>query len=249
MKQRNNLGYYDRWATEWWSQSAKVYALNYLNEPRFEYFDRHIANWQGLNVLDVGCGGGFTCEFLAKRGAMVTGVDQSIACIHAAKDHAVEHELAIAYHPAHSECLPFADETFDVVTCVDVLEHVENLHQTLQEIHRVLKPGGTFCFDTVNRTMKSKLIMIWLLEDLLKEIPPGIHDWRKFIQPQELTHRLRSLNFQAIDLIGFNLFGSTLIEHIQAYRDYRRTRKFDVRLNADTSIMYIGKAEKKSVSV
>jgi len=243
-KQRNNLSYYDRWATEWWNETATVYALSYLNEPRFEYFDRHIPNWQNLNVLDVGCGGGFTCEFLAQRGARVTGVDQSLACIQTAQAHSVKNGLAIAYHQAYSEFLPFADVSFDVVTCVDVLEHVSDLHQTLQEIHRVLKPGGLFCFDTINRTIKSKIMMIWLLEDLLQEIPQGIHDWRKFIQPEELIQELRSLGFQSIDITGFNLFGSTITEHIQSYWHYCRTGKFTVCLNADTSIMYIGKAVK-----
>jgi 2-polyprenyl-6-hydroxyphenyl methylase/3-demethylubiquinone-9 3-methyltransferase len=244
MKQRNNLVYYDRWATEWWEATAKVYALSYLNPPRFEYFDRHIPNWQGLNVLDIGCGGGFTCEFLAQRGAIVAGVDQSTACIQVAQAHAKQQQLAIAYQVAHAEVLPLPADSFDVVTCVDVLEHVDDLRQTLQEIHRVLKPGGTFCFDTVNRTTKSKVVMIWLLENLLNEIPQGIHDWHKFIQPAELTADLRSLGFEQIDITGFNLFGSTLWEHVQSYWDYRRTGQFNVRLNADTDIMYIGKAVK-----
>lgn len=245
MQQRNNLAYYDRWATEWWDASAKVYALSYLNPPRFEYFDRHISNWQGLHVLDIGCGGGFTCELLAQRGVIVSGVDQSAACINIAQQHAMQNQLAIAYQVAHAEALPFPDASFDVVTCVDVLEHVADLRQTLQEIQRVLKPGGTFCFDTVNRTRKSKVVMIWLLEDLLNEIPRGIHDWHKFIQPEELIADLRSLDFHQIDITGFNLFGSTLWEYLQSYWNYRRTGQFNVRLNADTSVMYIGKALKR----
>ncbi len=244
MKQKNDLSFYDRWATEWWQPEAQVYALSYLNPPRFAYFDRHIPHWQGLRVLDVGCGGGFTCEFLARRGAIVTGVDQSLACIEAAQQHALLANLKIAYLAAPAEHLPFAPASFDVVTCVDVLEHVADLQQTLQAIHRVLKPSGTFCFDTINRTLKAKLIMIWLLEDLLHEIPRGIHDWQQFIPPAELSQSLRSLGFQNLDITGFNLFGSTLKEHIQTYLDYRRTGQFNVRLNADTTIMYIGKAVK-----
>lgn len=244
IKHRNDLSYYDRWASEWWHETAKVYALSYLNEPRFEYFDRHILNWQGLKVLDVGCGGGFTCEFLARRGAIVTGVDQSAACIGAAKEHAAANGLAIAYQSAPAEDLPYANASFDVVTCVDVLEHVADWQKTLKEIERVLKPGGVFCFDTVNRTFKSKLVMIWLLEDLLNEIPQGIHNWPQFIQPQELISTLRLHGFQSIEIAGFNLFGSTILEYLQSYWHYRRTGKFNVRLNADTSIMYIGKAVK-----
>jgi 2-polyprenyl-6-hydroxyphenyl methylase/3-demethylubiquinone-9 3-methyltransferase len=242
--QRNNLAIYDAWAAEWWQENAKVYALNYLNPARFAYFDRHISNWKGLKVLDVGCGGGFTCEFLAKRGALVTGVDQSAACIAAAHAHAHTHHLPISYHTALAEALPIAAQTIDVVVCVDVLEHVADLAQTLTEIHRVLKPGGVFCFDTINRTFKAKLVMIWLLETVLNEIPQGVHDWHKFVQPEELAVALRSLNFQAIETQGFDLFGSTLLDYYTNYSHYRKTKRFNITLNQNTSIMYIGKAIK-----
>lgn len=244
MKRRNDLSFYDNSAAEWWDQNAKIYALNYLNQPRFEYFDRHISDWQGLNVLDVGCGGGYTCEFLAKRGAIVTGVDQSLDCIHAAKEHALEHELAITYYNATAEALPLPDATFDVVVCVDVLEHIADLNQTLSEIGRVLKPGGIFCFDTINRTFRSKVIMIWLLENMLGEIQPGIHDWQKFITPAELSDSLQNLNFGAIEIKGFNLFGTSLVDYWQIYQYYRKTKQFKIYINEDTSVIYIGKAVK-----
>lgn len=246
MKQRNDLKFYDQMADQWWDETAKIYALHHLNAPRFDYFDRHIPNWKGLNVLDVGCGGGFTCEFLAQRGAIVHGVDQSHHCITKAKEHAVLSNLAIAYQHSYSESLPYKTDSFDVITCVDVLEHVADLHQTLVEIHRVLKPGGVFCFDTINRTFQSKFILIWLLEDILRLIPSGVHDWQKFIKPEELTDLIQNIGFDCIEIKGFNIFGRSLQENIAAYRHYQQTGGFRIQINDNTSVMYIGKATKQS---
>lgn len=218
--------------------------MNHLNPFRFAYFDRHISDWSGLSVLDVGCGGGYSCEFLAKRGAIAFGVDQSYECIQAAQNHAAMNKLSIDYRHGYAESLPYATHSFDVVVCVDVLEHVAGVQQTLEEIYRVLKPQGIFCFDTINRTFKSKLIMIWLLEDFLGEIPSGIHDWQKFITPKELTHWMRSVEFNAIEINGFNIFGETILDNIAAYSYYQKTGEFKIYINQDTSVMYIGTARK-----
>ncbi|WP_416668445.1 bifunctional 2-polyprenyl-6-hydroxyphenol methylase/3-demethylubiquinol 3-O-methyltransferase UbiG [Egbenema bharatensis] len=242
--QRNDLGFYDRSAGDWWNTTSKIYALHHLNAPRFEYFDRHISNWQGLRVLDVGCGGGFSCEFLANRGAIVSGIDQSKPCIETARTHAQQNQLAIDYQHGVAEALPYPDHTFDGVICVDVLEHVANVQKTISEIDRVLKPGGFFCFDTINQTFKSKVIMIWLLENILQEIPRGVHDWQKFIQPNKLSDLMQQVGFTEIEIKGFNIFGSTLFNNIAAYWHYRKTGNFRISLNEDTAVMYIGKARK-----
>jgi len=117
-----------------------------------------------------------------------------------------------------------------VVVCVDVLEHVKDPRRTIAEIARVLKPGGLFCFDPINRTVRSRLIMIWLLENLLRQIPPGIHDWRQFILPEELANWPRQAGLRHIQISGFNLFGSTVAEHIAAYRHYQRTGNFPMMI-------------------
>jgi len=143
-----------------------------------------------------------------------------------------------------AESLPWEDSYFDVVVCVDVLEHVKDPSRAIAEIARVLKPGGMFCFDTINRTARSRLIMIWLLENLLRQIPQGIHDWRKFITPQELTHWSYQAGLGNLQISGFNLFGSTVTEHIAAYRHYQRTGNFQARFDQDTRVMYIGTAIK-----
>jgi 2-polyprenyl-6-hydroxyphenyl methylase/3-demethylubiquinone-9 3-methyltransferase len=247
IRQRNDLEFYDRSADDWWDQTAKIYALYHLNLPRFQYFDRYIANWQGLKVLDVGCGGGFTSEFLAARGAIVSGIDQAQKCIVKAKEHAVQHNLNIDYQHSVAENLPYEDNSFDVAICVDVLEHVRNLKQTISEIYRVLKPGGFFGFDTINRTFKSKLVMIWLLEDILQEIPQGIHDWQKFIRPSELRQLMAENGLKDFDIRGFNVFGTGIFAKIAAYVHYKKTGSFKININEDLSVMYIGKAEKKLV--
>lgn len=240
-KHRNDLTFYDRMADCWWEESAKIYALHHLNPLRFAYFDRCIPDWKNLRVLDVGCGGGYTCEFLAQRGAIVSGIDQSQACIDRAIAHAQD-SWAIDYRQGYAEKLPYADQEFDGVVCVDVLEHIADLAQTIAEIQRVLKPGGCFLFDTINRTWKSKLVMIWLLENLLGEIPQGVHDWRKFIRPSELSMQLQQVGFDSIELRGFNLLGETLPEQIAAYRYYRQTKRFRARISNNLAVMYIGTA-------
>lgn len=243
MKQRNDLSFYDRVAPEWWQPQSQIYALHHLNPLRFSYFDRAVPDWQGLRVLDVGCGGGYSCEFLAARGAIVTGIDPAGQCIRVAQEHARSVGLEIRYRSGVAEALPFGTGEFDVVICVDVLEHVADLPQTIHEIQRVLKPQGWFCFDTINRTFWSKLILIWLLEDWLRLIPQGIHDWQKFITPSELTQLLQS-GFSAIDLRGFSLFGASLWDYWTAYRYYRQASSFQGQISDDCSVMYIGTAQK-----
>lgn len=241
---RNDLEFYDRIAREWWQQDTKIYALHHLNPLRFQYFDRYIANWSKLKVLDVGCGGGFSCEFMAARGAEVFGIDQSQNCIAAAKAHAVCSGWKIDYRYGFAECLPYPANYFDAVLCLDVLEHVAELKQTIAEIHRVLKPGGVFCFDTINRTFRAQFIMIWLLEEILQEIPRGIHDWKKFIKPEELNELMQHYGFINAEIKGFNLFDNTIWDYFAAYWHYKKTGGFRVSINDNTSVMYIGKAAK-----
>ncbi|MBW4549892.1 MAG: bifunctional 2-polyprenyl-6-hydroxyphenol methylase/3-demethylubiquinol 3-O-methyltransferase UbiG [Aphanocapsa sp. GSE-SYN-MK-11-07L] len=243
-KKPNDLSLYDKNASSWWNPEAKFYALNYLNPLRFKFFDQHIEHWKTLNVLDVGCGGGFTCEYLAARGANVFGIDQSAECIAVASNHSKTSDFHIEYKLGYSESLPYPDSFFDVVVCVDVLEHVASLEKSLLQIQRVLKSGGFFFFDTINKTIKSRVIMIWLLEMILKEIPCGIHDWNKFISPSHLESLLVDNNFSNIEISGFHVLGTTLWEHFLAYRQYKKSGDFSVKFDADTSLMYIGAAKK-----
>ncbi|WP_157453293.1 bifunctional 2-polyprenyl-6-hydroxyphenol methylase/3-demethylubiquinol 3-O-methyltransferase UbiG [Coleofasciculus chthonoplastes] len=243
-RKRNDLEFYDRMADRWWQPNEKIYTLSYLNSPRFTFFDYYVKDWQGLNVLDVGCGGGYSCEFMAAKGASVSGIDRSYPCIISARNHAATQNWEIDYKVGQAEALPWQNDTFDAVICVDVLEHVVDWQKAVAEIYRVLRPQGYFFFDTINRTFKSKLIFIVLLEDILQEIPRGVHDWHKFIQPQELQNCLIKVGFSDIDIKGFDLFGIYSYQNIRAYIHYKKTRRFQAKISDNTSLMYIGKAMK-----
>ncbi len=224
---------YDQFANDWWNSESQFHALQDLNKPRFEYFDQFVRDWTGYKILDVGCGGGFTSELLTKRGGKVYGLDPSTALIETAKNHARANKLDIDYRVGVAELLPYEDEFFDAIVCVDVLEHVGNLETAISEIKRVAKPGAIFLFDTINRTLKSKMVMIWLLERVAKEIPHGVHEWKKFIKPTELTHLLHDFNFGELELKGLDIKG----------RD-KTTGHFKAELNDNMSVMYIGKCVK-----
>lgn len=241
---KNNLEFYDRNATQWWNADAKIYALYHLNRPRFEFFDRYVDNWQGLKALDVGCGGGFSCEFMAARGVSVSGIDQSQKCVDAAIEHAHSSGLEIDYRCGVAEQLPYADQSFDVVICVDVLEHVEDVRRVISGISRILKPNGLFFFDTINRNFKSKFVMIWLMENILGEIERGVHDWNKFITPAETIELLNQYDFAQIEIKGFDVFGKALRLNFASYIQYKKTGAFEINITEDTSINYIGKAVK-----
>src|SRR5689334_22675300 len=184
-------------ADSWWDEGGLLHALAALNPARFGYMRRMLVEEMrqapvGLHVLDVGCGGGLLTEAFARVGCVVRGVDPSKASLAAARMHAADQGLAIGYHCALGEALPFSDESFDVVYCCDVLEHVQDVRQVIEETARVLRPGGTYLYDTINRTLQSRLIVIKLLQDWrwTALMPPGLHDWKMFIRPAELRREL-----------------------------------------------------------
>ena len=188
---RLNLAMYDTDAPDWWTGETRwLRLLHNMVPPRLAYFNPIVGDWRGKSVLDLGCGGGFMAEPLARQGAHVIGVDPSAPAIAAAKRHAQESGLAIDYRVGTGEQLPVADGAVDIVVCVDVLEHVRDLDAVIGEIRRVLKPGGLFLFDTINRTWLSKLVIVVLGEIVLRLGPRGTHDPALFIRPQELRARL-----------------------------------------------------------
>jgi ubiquinone biosynthesis O-methyltransferase len=199
---RNDLSIYDQYAEQWWTGGVRwLRTLQNLVPARLSHFDTQI-DWRGKKVLDLGCGGGFLAEALARRGAEVTGVDPAAGAIAIAMHHAKGEGLTIDYRVGVGENLLLADASLDAVVCVDVLEHVEDVARVIAEVHRVLKPGGVFFFDTINRTLLARLVVVHLAEDVLRLLPRGTHDPAKFITPAELDTQLRRANFQVFPPVG-----------------------------------------------
>lgn len=203
---------YDRIPGSWWSDESFMALLRHaVNPPRFRYFRDVLARIgrdpAGLAVLDVGCGGGLLAEEFAALGCRVTGVDQSVPTLDAARAHAAHGGFDIGYVEGDAARLPFAGGQFDVVCCCDVLEHVDDVGRVLADIARVLRPGGVFFFDTINRTWRSKLLAIKLAQDWwpTRIVPRNVHVWEKFIRPRELSSHLSACGMPAAEFAGLSL--------------------------------------------
>lgn len=199
---RNDLSIYDAHADHWWDGSQRwLRTLQNLVPARLMHFDR-IADWRSSAVLDLGCGGGFMAEALARRGASVIGIDLAEKVIAIARRHAASQNLSIEYLVGAGEALPVADGSMDYVVCVDVLEHVADLGEVINEARRVLRPGGLFLFDTINRTWLASLVLVFLGERIFRILPVGTHDPAKFIAPAKLASRLKACGFTVSDFTG-----------------------------------------------
>lgn len=204
-----NNAIYDSDAHLWWDDNSYLSLLRTsLNPARFGYFtaalERLKIDPRGRRALDIGCGGGLLAEEFARLGCNVTGIDPSARSVAAARAHAALSGLDIAYRVGRGEGLPFPDSHFDIVYCCDVLEHVEDLDAVLAETARVLKPGGLYLFDTINRTPLSWLAVIFAAQHfpLTRIFPPGTHAWGKFIRPDELSTVLRRHGIAAAEFAG-----------------------------------------------
>ncbi|NBC96875.1 MAG: 3-demethylubiquinone-9 3-O-methyltransferase, partial [Deinococcus-Thermus bacterium] len=206
---RNDLTIYDAAAAAWWSDEVRwVRTLKNMVAPRLRHFDRYV-DWSGADVLDLGCAGGFMAEAIHDRGARVQAIDPAADAVAAAKAHAEATGRAIGYAVGVGEALPYGDDAFDAVVCVDVLEHVSDVVRTLSEVARVLRPGGWFLFDTINRTALARLAVITVAEDVLGLLPKGTHDPALFIRPAELRRDLAGLGFTVAPLTGLGPRGIT----------------------------------------
>jgi ubiquinone biosynthesis O-methyltransferase len=228
---RINLSMYDTGAEDWWTGKTRwLRLLHNMVPPRLAYFTPIVGDWRNKSVLDLGCGGGFMAEPLARQGAYVIGVDPSVPAITMATRHAKMSGLSIDYRVGTGEHLPVAEGAVDIVLCVDVLEHVRDLDAVISEIRRVLKPGGLFLFDTINRTWLARLVIVGLGERVLRLGPQGTHDPALFIKPEELRAKLKQHNLNIASLAGIGPRGLN--------------RRFDVTFGPlpTTAIAYIGHA-------
>ena len=189
-------------AEEWWDPDGKFRPLHRLNPVRLEFLRDRIADrfgrdiradspFAGLAVLDVGCGGGLLCEPMARLGARMTGIDAGGENIAIARAHAEGMGLSIDYRPAAAGDLAAAGETFDVVLNMEVVEHVADRDAFLGDCARLVRPGGLMVLATLNRTPKAYLLAIVGAEYVLRWLPRGTHEWRRFVRPSEMAASLR----------------------------------------------------------
>jgi len=194
-----DLEYYGELDELWWDPKGPAALLHAMNRARLGFYLRELGDTRGRAVLDAGCGGGLVAKGLAEAGAVVTGLDLSPACLHVARRAVPDRFLPVA---GRMERLPLASRSFDAVVAADVLEHIPDLPAAVEEIARVLRPGGSFLYDTINRTAWAWFTAMFGAERLLGFVPRGTHDWRLFIRPRELDRVLTGVGFEAVTTVG-----------------------------------------------
>lgn len=208
-------------AARWWDTESEFKPLHEINPLRMSYISRKI-NPAGKKVLDIGCGGGILAEAMAHHGANVTAIDMADASLSVARLHQLESKLEIDYQKSSAE--QFAEthsEEFDIVSCLEMLEHVPEPAKVIQACHDLVKPGGTVFFSTINRNPKSYLFAILGAEYVLNLLPRGTHDYARFIKPSELAAWSRDSKLDLQDQIGM------------AYNPL--TRKYSLEPNVDVN--------------
>jgi 2-polyprenyl-6-hydroxyphenyl methylase/3-demethylubiquinone-9 3-methyltransferase len=247
-------GIYDRLTHTWWDDDGILNLLSTaVNPARVPYFRdvlrNRLAPQEKSQGLDVGCGGGILTEELARSGHRMVGVDLSHASVRAAREHAAKAGLSIRYIVGSGEGVPFRAGCFDFVCCCDVLEHVPDVDRVLAEAVQVLRPGGVFLYDTINRTLWSRLVAIRFAQEWgwSRFLPAGVHSWRQFIRPQELATRMARHGIENRETLGMKpaihplrvaLLAARLRRGRITYGQFGRAVRFHV--TRDTSVSYLG---------
>lgn len=193
---------FEELASRWWDRDSEFKPLHDINPLRVGFIDR-IASLAGKSVIDIGCGGGILSESMAIRGATVTGIDMGEAPLKVAKLHGLESGIRVLYQRTTAE--EFAEqhpESFDVVTCMEMIEHVPDPSSVIRACAALVKPGGHVFLSTLNRNPKSYLFAILGAERVLKLVPQGTHDFEKFIKPSELAQWVRDSNLRLTEMTG-----------------------------------------------
>ena len=191
-------------AAKWWDPTSEFKPLHEINPLRLEWINR-IAPLAGKRVLDVGCGGGILTEAMARKGAAVKGIDLAEKPLKVASLHKLESGVTVDYECVSAEDLALREPgSFDLVTCMEMLEHVPDPASTVRACATLVKPGGRLFFSTINRNPKSYLFAVIGAEYVLRLLPRGTHDYAKFVKPSELARFCRDARLDAGELIGMS---------------------------------------------
>ena len=196
-----DIGSFQQHGSAFWDVQGPYRTLHQINPARLQFVERFV-DLSGLRVLDVGCGGGILSEALAERGASVLGIDLAESALQAAEAHRAGQ--AVEYRLESSRDAAARGEVFDVVTCMEMLEHVADPAAVLRDIHALLKPGGWAFFSTINRTLKARLGAVYAAEYLLRLVPQGTHQYDWFIKPAELSRMAERAGLAPVAFCGMD---------------------------------------------
>lgn len=196
-----DIGSFQQHGSAFWDVQGPYRTLHQINPARLQFVERFVV-LSGLRVLDVGCGGGILSEALAERGASVLGIDLAESALQAAEAHRAGQ--AVEYRLESSRETAARGEVFDVVTCMEMLEHVADPVAVLRDIHALLKPGGWAFFSTINRTFKARLGAVYAAEYLLRLVPQGTHQYDWFIKPAELSRMAERAGLTPVAFCGMD---------------------------------------------
>jgi 2-polyprenyl-6-hydroxyphenyl methylase/3-demethylubiquinone-9 3-methyltransferase len=196
---------FSKLAGRWWDTQSEFKTLHDINPLRVDYIEQQCGGYMGKKVLDIGCGGGILAEGMAARGAQVTGIDMAQASLDVARLHLLESGLKVDYQQITAEQYAQTNEhEFDVITCLEMLEHVPDPDSIIKAAASTLKPGGTLVLSTLNRNPKSFLFAIVGAEYIMKMLPKGTHEYERFLKPSELAQSARQSSLEVVDITGMS---------------------------------------------
>jgi 2-polyprenyl-6-hydroxyphenyl methylase / 3-demethylubiquinone-9 3-methyltransferase len=227
---------FSKLAEDWWNEEGKMSFLHDMSETRTRYIkEAIIQNFKipktkhmlaGIEILDIGCGGGIASEPLSRMGGKLTSIDESKELINIAKVHAKAMQLDIKYEHSNIDNLLKNKKQYDVIIALELLEHVNNVAYFCEVLSKLIKPNGLIIISTINRSILSKMIVIKFAEDILKKIPSGTHSYKKFIKPFEIKNYFNSKNLNMHNLKGmvwdpirgWRLSNNTSINYIAVFK-------------------------------
>lgn len=198
------LAHFSAQAQDWWQKDGAMKTLHDINPARLAFVGKQV-HFAGKKVLDIGCGGGLLSEVMAEMGAQVTGIDLACDLIQVAQEHAQARGITVDYQCISAEALAQTQAgQFDVVTCMDMLEHVPDPAEIIRSASQLLKPNGWLFVSTLNKTLKAKVLAVWMAEYVLRLVPQGTHQADQFINPHQVTAWARKHQLVARDMTGLH---------------------------------------------